>query len=617
MEKKLLEEINKIKFYFDYLPGKILSEQKNTNLLKEQNEKKFTDWSEGGTKTWEEADIKKIIQFIKEQDSQFAFSRSPIYTAMLEWFQDHPDAKTRESLKAWAGSKAISSKGESKEKDYVSFANNILAMTNPNTTEGRRKKLETFVNITKDSKLKVSAQNIIKQLDRINKEYKEFKRKGIFPSADFSKEVNDEIVNLFNGIKTDGTLNIVDDETIDLNTILSNLTSFDIISSAKDSGNVSIESDENIKTQIISQLNVRAAEKLNDKDFLDGFFRGVKPNLEGMILKAKVIEISESNVEIIAQYKEAKVKEKSLGRQLAVRTFTYPQEGLDQNKRNELAMNMFPDDGDQLGPEGENGLKTMVDEALQVYNQAIAEDQGAELKTINIKVYSSTSKVRTMYKSDKYSEQNNKQLATARANVIEKRIKELIAETDLSNAENVVTILKVVDANRGPGWNDQNSVDLAGQPMDFATAYANAPLYVTAHNKYPKLTARQFYGGRDNKAAAYVTKLIGKSVSVEDLEIEYENVYAKWRYCMGGIDLNMYVAKSIIEEDPEQDFVVAVAGGLSAEISWAGDGGGGGGGRKKRRKNKSKFWRKVGLRLTGQIGGKSSKIKRTLGCPVF
>jgi hypothetical protein len=78
---------------------------------------------------------------------------------------------------------------------------------------------------------------------------------------------------------------------------------------------------------------------------------------------------------------------------------------------------------------------------------------------------------------------------------------------------------------------------------------------------------------------------------------------------MGGIDLNMFVNKSIIEEDPEQDFVVAVAGGLSAEISWRGDGGGGGGGRKKRRKNKNKFWRKVYLRLTGQRGGKVKPLR--------
>jgi len=617
MEKKLLEEINKMRFYFDYKPGKIISEQKNISLLKEQNEKKFTDWSEGGTKKWEQADIKKIIQFIREQDSEFAFSRSPVYNAMLEWFQDHPDNKTRESLKSWAGSKAFSSGGKSNEKDYIVFAKNILAMTNPTSTGGRRKKLENFVNITKDSNLKTSVQNILKQLDRINKEYKEFKRKGAFPSTEFSKEVYDELTNLINGIKENGTLTQIDGETIDLNAILSNLTSFDIISSAKESGNVNIESDENSKTQIIAQLNVSAAEKLNDDDFLDGFFRGVKPTLEGMILKAKVIEISESNVEIVAQYKDAKVKEKSLGRQLAVKTFTYPQESLDQTQRNQLAMNMFPDDGDTLGEEGIQGLQSIVNEALEVYNSAISEDEEAELKTINIRVYSSTSKVRTQYKSDKYSEQNNVQLATARANVIEAKLKELINETDLSNAKNVVTLLKVIDANRGPGWNDQISVDLAGQPMDFATAYANAPLYVAAHNKYSKLTARQFYGGRDKKAAAYATKLIGNDVSVEDLETEYENVYAKWRYCMGGIDLNMYVAKSIIESDPEQDFVVAVAGGLSAQIEWRGDYKDDGGGSKKRRKNKSKFWRKVYLRLTGQKGGKAQVFKRSTNCPVF
>ena len=38
MKKKLLEEINKMRFYFDYKPGKIISEQKNISLLKEQNE---------------------------------------------------------------------------------------------------------------------------------------------------------------------------------------------------------------------------------------------------------------------------------------------------------------------------------------------------------------------------------------------------------------------------------------------------------------------------------------------------------------------------------------------------------------------------------------------------
>jgi hypothetical protein len=573
-----------------------------------------TDWSEGKTKTWENADIKKIIQFIREEDSQSAFSRSPIYTAMLEWFEDHPDASTRESLKAWAGSAAVVAKGETQLKDYQTMASNIIARTNPES-KTTRLNLAAFIKTTTDAGKKLAAEGILKQFDRIFKEYTAFRSKGVYPDLEFSKELYAELTLLNNGISAKGELVMTDEETIDLKSILSTLTSSDIISSAKGSGNVNIQSDVNAKAQIIAQLNVQAAGKLKDKDFLDGYFRGVSPSLVGMILKAKTIQIGVGDSTVIGQYKDAVKKETDLGKELAVRTFSYPQEDLDQNQRNQLAMNMFPDDGDELGDEAISGLQAIVNEALEVYNSAIAEDEGAELKTINIRVYSSTSKVRTKYKSDRYSEQNNSQLATARANVIEAKLKELIDATDLSNAENVVTLLKVVDPNRGPGWNDQKNVNLAGEAMDFASAYVNAPLYVYVHEKYPTLTARQFYRGRDDAAAAYATKLVGRQVSVEELENEYEDVYSKWRYCMGGIDLNMLVGKTLVETDDEQDFVVAVGGTLSVEIGWKGDGSGGGGGKKKRRKNKSKFWRKVRLRLTGQTGGKAQVFKRSLGCP--
>jgi hypothetical protein len=614
MKKDLLgisiqEKMRILEMHYKASGKKLIHEQAETEQPKK------TDWSEGGTKSWEQADIKKIIQYIKETDSQFAFSRSPIYMAMLEWFENHPDASTRESLKAWVGTGTIKKAGDVGSKDYQSTANRIISMTNPaGTGDTIRIKLNAFIANTTDTTAKTNAQNIIKQLDRIYKEYKAFKAKGVFPDNDFSNEVYTELDNLRRGITTDGNFRKIDDEVINLKDILTNLTGYNIISSAKESGNVDIQSDENSKAQIIAQLNVEAAGKLKDKDFLDGFFRGVSPSLEDMITKAKSIQIGVADSTVIAQYKDAKEKETDLGRQLAVRTFSYPQEDLDDAQRNTLAMNMFPDDGDALGQEAIQGLQTIVNDALAVYNSAIAEDEGAELKTINIRVYSSTSKVRTQYKSDKYSEQNNVQLATARANVIEAKLKELINETDLSNAENVVTLLKVVDANRGPGWNDQKSVDLAGQAVEFATAYANAPLYTYAHEKYPTLTARQFYGGREEKAAAYATKLIGRQVSVEELETEYENVYAKWRYCMGGIDLNMLVGKTLIETDDEQDFVVAVAGGLSVSIEWKGDGSGKGG-KKKKRKNKSKFWRKAYLRLTGQRGGKSVSFKRSIDCP--
>ena len=575
------------------------------------------DWSEGGKKTWENADIKKIIQFIRNQDSPFAFSRSPIYNAMLEWFESHPDALTRQSLKAWAGSSAVTKVGETEFKDYETLAATVIGGTNPKS-KSIRNRLNAYV--TQEPTKKAEVDALIKQLDRIYTQYSGFRKKGVFPDTDTSNEIINSLETISKGIKPTGEMrNFGDDndETLNIPELTTTLAGIDIITAAKDSGNVvNKQNDETSKTQIISQFNIDAAEKLKDKGFLDGFFRGLNPSLEGLILKAKSITIAPGDTEIIADYKSNIKKDAGVIKQLASMTFTYPQENLDQTQRNQLATNMFPDDGDTLGPDGESGLQSIVNEALKVYQDAKAE--GAELKNINIKVYSSTSKVRTQYDSDKYSEANNQKLALARANVIESKLKELINETDLGNdSPSIVTLLKVVDANRGPGWNDQISVDLAGQPIDFATAYAGAELYLFAHEKYPKLTARQFYGARNEKAASYASQLVGRSVSTDELKKEYEFLYSKWRYCMGGIELTMLVDKNIIQADDEQEFIVAVSGSLSASIEWRGDYEKSKGGGKKKRKNKSKFWRKVYLRLTGQRGGKGAVFKRKTNCPLF
>ena len=574
------------------------------------------DWSEGGKKTWENADIKKIIQFIRNQDSPFAFSRSPIYNAMLEWFESHPDELTRQSLKAWAGSSAVTKVGETESKDYETLASKVISGTK---SVLMRNRLNAYA--TKEPTKKAEVVALITQLDRIYTQYSSFSKKGIFPDIDTSEEIIDGISTISQGLKTSGDMvkfGDDNDETLNIPELTTTLADIDIITAAKESGNVvNKQNDETSKTQIISQFNLDAAEKLKDKGFLDGFFRGLNPSLEGLILKAKSITIAPGDTEIIADYKSNIQKGAGVVKELASMTFTYPQENLDQTQRDQLATNMFPDDGDTLGPDGESGLQSIVNEALKVYQDAEAE--GAELKNINIKIYSSTSKVRTQYDSDKYSEANNKKLALARANVIESKLKELINETDLvvNNQPSIVTLLKVVDANRGPGWNDQISVDLAGQPIDFATAYAGAELYLFAHKKYPKLTARQFYGARNEKAASYASQLVGRSVSTDELKKEYEFLYSKWRYCMGGIEITMYVDKNIIQSDDEQEFIVAVSGSLSASIEWKGDYEKSKGGGKKKRKNKSKFWRKVYLRLTGQRGGRAMVFKRKTNCPRF
>lgn len=622
MKKNLFEMSNSeklriLEMHYKASGKTLLKEQEETTPPTPEAQTQQTpkiDWSEGGKKTWETADINKLIEFIKSEDSQFAFSRSPIYIAMLEWFKDHPDALTRQSLKSWAGSSAVAKAGYSERKDFETTASSVIASTNP-ISKSIRTKLTNYV--TKDGTKKAEVDNLLKQLDRIYKEYVAFRKKGIYPDVDTSNEIIQNLNTISQGLKQSGELikfGEDSDQLLNIPELTTTLSQIDIITAAKNSGNVvNKTNDEVSKNQIISQFNIEAAEKLKDKDFLDGFFRGVSPNLEGMILKAKAITIAPGDTQIIADYKKNISKEAGVVKELASMTFSYPKEDLDQTQRNEQAKNMFFDDRDELGLDGFQGLQNIVNEALKVYQDA--EAQGAELKNINIRVYSSTSKVRTAYKSDKYSEANNQKLALARANIIEAELKELIAESfDLDNVT-VVTLVKVVDANRGPGWNDQLSVNLAGQPMDFETAYADAPLYKFAHSKNPKLAARFFYLGRDEKAAANASRLIGRTVSVEELETEYQNVYAKWRYCMAGLDLNMLVDKNIIESDDEQEFIVAVSGSLSASIEWRGDYKKQKGGKK--RKNKSKFWRKVYLRMTGQIGGKGQVFKRSIGCPKF
>lgn len=46
---------------------------------------------------------------------------------MLDWFEQHPDKLTRESLKTWAGSKSVvSSGGESVKKDFETSTSSVI-----------------------------------------------------------------------------------------------------------------------------------------------------------------------------------------------------------------------------------------------------------------------------------------------------------------------------------------------------------------------------------------------------------------------------------------------------------------------------------------------------------
>ena len=193
---------------------------------------------------------------------------------MLEWFESHPDALTRQSLKAWAGSSAVTAVGKTQGKDFETEASTVIGNTNPKS-KSIRNRLNAYV--TQEPTKKAEVDALIKQLDRIYTQYSGLE-KGIFPDIDTSNEIINSLETISKGIKPTGEMrNFGDDndETLNIPELTTTLANIDIITAAKESGNVvNKQNDETSKTQIISQFNIDAAEKLKDKGFLDGFLEG-------------------------------------------------------------------------------------------------------------------------------------------------------------------------------------------------------------------------------------------------------------------------------------------------------------------------------------------------------
>jgi outer membrane protein OmpA-like peptidoglycan-associated protein len=563
MEKNILNEINKIKFFMSYSPGKLISEQKNIKLITEQQEKKYTDWTEVGSKSWETANIKKIIQYIKEIDADQGYSRSPIYLSMLTWFQENDSPETRESLKAWLGNDLTFGINNDKAPDVLnnmtkglkgrdlirSKSGEQTKVATKKDTEEKPKQAEALnlLNKVKGQLNNTSYEDLKKKINTFLTELTAFNSKNVFMPVDTSQT----IINYMNFII--GALGENNQYSVSY---------VAVVELSKDDLNPYREG-------VISQLTVAANEQLKDKDFLDGFFRGVKPNITDMILKAKDIQIKQQDVTVLSQYKEEKKKEQETGKSLAVTKYSWPLENANETERNEASRNFFDDDGTEIDPETIAQLTNQVNLAVNEYNRIMKEsNNNAKAKGLYLNFYSSTSKVRTSYGNNDrtFSEANNVQLSKDRIEAMKNKLYELIGETILDDFEKTV-VLELSDPNRGPGWSNIKSSYLDGSDMDFATAYKNAPLFVEAHKKYSKLTPKQFYGRRDSNAVAYAKKLLGKDVSIDDLMTEYENTYSAFRHATCGFNMAIEVPKGL-NDDKEIDFIVSVSGGLGAMITW-------------------------------------------------
>ena len=122
---------------------------------------------------------------------------------MLEWFESHPDALTRQSLKAWAGSSAVTKVGETESKDYETLAARVIGGANPKS-QLIRNRLNAYV--TQEPTKKAEVDALIKQLDRIYTQYSGFRKKGVFPDTDTSNEIIDGISKISQGLKLSGDM---------------------------------------------------------------------------------------------------------------------------------------------------------------------------------------------------------------------------------------------------------------------------------------------------------------------------------------------------------------------------------------------------------------------------
>ena len=125
--------------------------------------------------------------------------------------------------------------------------------------------------------------------------------------------------------------------------------------------------------------------------------------------------------------------------------FQYPPENTPEGERNTLSNNFFPDDGTSMSEESIGGIREQLrllrkfintqdsEVEAQRTENGLGEEFKLDVSSINIFVYSSTSKVRTTYKSkDKsFSEGNNIKLAEDRSGIIENTIRGILKQYKL------------------------------------------------------------------------------------------------------------------------------------------------------------------------------------------
>ena len=556
-------------------------------LLKEQEEEvpQFSDWSNGGKVNWENAKLKDIINYIREVDEYFggSFLNNPSYTTMMDWFEDNDSDDVRKSLKEWVfgdvyyGIKKSEVVTQTK-KNVVTpdqYDKNLQAEVTTILDNVSKIDLKTF-NIS-DKNLKKSIDTLIssRTLEKLNKELIAINNGKVF----LKKEILEPLKTNLN-VLIDYSINPkTDTETIEsLKDVANYLVEFNL----KDKKEIGLDvNDEDVKIDV--NTDQRIGIKNNVMKKLSAEIESIgEDTYRKLLKKISSIKITDEPKEL----KQFKVEDET-GKGVPIMTegdsdiFQYPPENTPEGERNNLGNNFFFDDGTSMDENAVEGIREQVrllrkfiytqdsEVEAQRTENGLGEEFKLDVSSINIFVYSSTSKVRTTYKSkDKsFSEGNNVKLAEDRSSVIENSVRGILKQYKLDDY-NIILASRIEKPNIGPGWLklDGKYADGSGVPV---TAYGT--MFQEAYKKDNALTPQLFYGNRGTAWAKKASEKLGREISQQELSQEYNDIYGPFRMNLAGISVTLRKPTIVTKEEVGEDYFVIAVPGMGIELQSDGE----------------------------------------------
>ena len=570
---------------------RLIEEKLRLNLLTEQetdNEEppKFHDWTKGGKFNWESAKIKDIIKYINEVDASIdpGILDKPSYTTMMDWFSANDSNDSRDSLKNWMfgniyygidiPDKVKQTKKNVKPEDdfdeelqknlpteLSSF--NVDDVLTKITDPEEKKKIDNI----KTSNILIKLK---KQIDAFNTANVLIPKEDLIPLSDslnYLKSYTSTSDDNENG-DLDGNISVLTDFEKKTQEKKGKGMSFDIDDSKID---VDINESVNLKRSLLNKLQKEIEEVGIDK-------------YKKLLSKIHTIEITDEPQQLnsfMVETKKGPIIKTSESDSVII---NYPLSKDSQEERNNLGNNFFEDDGTSLNNTTIKNIEIQIGKLINLVNEKrneveqtrkdnnlTKEQFDLKILSFNVFTYSSTSKVRTSYKSkDKtFSESNNIKLAEDRCDIIYNFIKGRIEgnPTLKKMAEDVIYASKAIKPNVGPGWQKLDGKDVLGNDVPLSQY---GKLFQEAYKRQKdlgkELTPRFFYGSRTQEWANKASKLLGRKISQQELAMEYESTYGPYRMNLAGISVSMVLPELLKSEEIDQDYFVIGVPGLALEF---------------------------------------------------